>query len=153
MLDKLKDGRVRGLIINLSLGKIETPKYSATIIDAPVYRHFIKHTIPGIQIADCAILFVSGAFRENEIGMLNCGTALKHACLAPVVGVKNIFVAVHKLDVHNIGSFVFPNSTRNNEDSTMGHLDAGNRVLNEITIAWGINYSARILGCLNFPQR
>ncbi len=119
----------------------------------PGYRDFIDYTMPGIQIADCAILFFSGAFRENEIGMMNWGTTLKHACLAPVVGVKNLIVTVHKLGMHNIGGFVFPNSTRNNEDSTIGHLGAGNRVFNEITIAWGINYSDRILGCLNFPQR
>ncbi len=118
----------------------------------PGYRDFIDHTKPGIQITDCAILVVYGAVREYEIGMLNWGTTLTHACLAPVFGVKNLIVAVHKLDMHNIGGFVFPNSTRNNEDSTRGHLDAGNRVLNEISIAWASIIAAEYLGVSIFPN-
>ncbi len=96
MLDKLNEERARGITINLSLGKIETPKYVVTIIDAPGHRGFTKHTIPGIQMADYAILVVAGGAGEFEAG-LSCAT-LKHADLASVLGVKNLIVAVNKFD-------------------------------------------------------
>merc|ERR1712058_27444 len=98
VLDKLKAERERGITIDIALWKFETPKYQVTVIDAPGHRDFIKNMITGTSQADCAILIIAAGTGEFEAGISKDGQTREHALLAYTLGVKQLIVAINKMD-------------------------------------------------------
>ncbi|SCU97327.1 LAFA_0G10946g1_1 [Lachancea sp. 'fantastica'] len=98
VLDKLKAERERGITIDIALWKFETPKYMVTVIDAPGHRDFIKNMITGTSQADCAILIIAGGVGEFEAGISKDGQTREHALLAFTLGVRQLIVAINKMD-------------------------------------------------------
>uniref|UniRef100_A0A8C0SMV3 Tr-type G domain-containing protein n=1 Tax=Canis lupus familiaris TaxID=9615 RepID=A0A8C0SMV3_CANLF len=98
VLDKLKAERERGITIDISLWKFENSKYYVTIIDAPGHRDFIKNMIRGTSQADCAVLIVAAGVGEFEAGISKNGQTRECALLAYTLGVKQLIVAVKKMD-------------------------------------------------------
>merc|ERR1712144_176063 len=98
VLDKLKAERERGITIDIALWKFETPKYYVTIIDAPGHRDFIKNMITGTSQADLAVLIVASSTGEFEAGISKDGQTREHALLAYTLGVKQMRVAMNKMD-------------------------------------------------------
>jgi elongation factor 1-alpha len=98
VLDKLKAERERGITIDIALWKFETNKYYVTIIDAPGHRDFIKNMITGTSQADCAVLVVASPQGEFEAGISKDGQTREHALLSQTLGVKQMIVAINKMD-------------------------------------------------------
>merc|ERR1712027_178237 len=84
--------------IDIALWKFETPKYYVTIIDAPGHRDFIKNMITGTSQADCGVLIIAAGTGEFEAGISKNGQTREHALLAYTLGVKQLIVAVNKMD-------------------------------------------------------
>jgi elongation factor 1-alpha len=91
VMDNLKEERERGVTIDLSHKKFETPKYYFTIIDAPGHRDFIKNMITGASQADAAVLVVGSEGVQAQ--------TREHIFLAKMLGVSQLIVACNKMDL------------------------------------------------------
>jgi elongation factor 1-alpha len=91
VMDNIKEERERGVTIDLSYKKLQTEKYEITIIDAPGHRDFVKNMITGASQADAAFLVISAP------GGVQPQTT-EHLWLLRTMGVKNIAVAINKMD-------------------------------------------------------
>ena len=92
VMDNLKEERERGVTIDLSHKRFETPKFYFTIIDAPGHRDFIKNMITGASQADAGILVVAA----ND-GIM--AQTKEHVFLARTLGVDQLIIAVNKMDM------------------------------------------------------
>merc|ERR1712048_1121881 len=98
VLDKLKAERERGITIDIALWKFQSAKRIFTIIDAPGHRDFIKNMITGTSQADAAVLMIASGRGEFEAGFSSEGQTREHALLAQTMGVREMIVAINKMD-------------------------------------------------------
>lgn len=91
IMDKIKEERERGVTIDLAYQKIMTQKWQITIIDAPGHRDFVKNMITGASQADSAFLVISAPAGVQP-------QTTEHLWLLRTMGVKNICVAINKMD-------------------------------------------------------
>jgi|TARA_Y100000034_G_scaffold19707_1_gene22271 elongation factor 1-alpha len=92
VMDDIREERERGVTIGLSYRKILTQKHQITIIDAPGHRDFVKNMITGASQADAAFLVIAAPAGVQP-------QTTEHLWLLRTMGVKNISVAINKMDM------------------------------------------------------
>ena len=102
VLDKLKAERERGITIDIALWKFQSDSRIFTIIDAPGHRDFIKNMITGTSQADAAVLMIASDVGGFEAGFSKDGQTREHALLAQTMGVKQMVVAMNKMDDNSV---------------------------------------------------
>merc|ERR1712060_881210 len=118
VLDKLKAERERGITIDIALWKFQSETRIFTIIDAPGHRDFIKNMITGTSQADAAVLMIAGDVGGFEAGFSKDGQTREHALLAQTIGVKQMVVAVNKMDDSSVNYTYSCNTGTNLERGT-----------------------------------
>lgn len=94
VMDQLKEERERGLTIDIAHKRFDSKRYYYTIIDAPGHRDFVKNMITGTSQADAAVLVV------DAVNGVQAQTK-EHIFLSRTLGVKQLFVAINKMDSAN----------------------------------------------------
>ncbi|MFH0906114.1 MAG: translation elongation factor EF-1 subunit alpha [archaeon] len=89
--DNLKEERERGITIDVNYKKFTTQKNQFTIIDAPGHQDYVKNMVTGTSQADAAVLIV--AAKDGIMAQTR-----EHAFLAQVMGIKQLVVAINKID-------------------------------------------------------
>lgn len=92
LLDALQTERDQGITIDTTQIHFKTPQRDYTIIDAPGHKEFLKNMISGAASADAAILLIDAKEGVKE-------QSKRHGYLLHLLGIRQIAVAVNKMDL------------------------------------------------------
>jgi bifunctional enzyme CysN/CysC len=92
LMDALQAERDQGITIDTSQIWFKTEARDYTIIDAPGHKEFLKNMITGAAQSDAALLIIDAAEGVRE-------QSRRHGYLLHLMGVRQVAVAVNKMDL------------------------------------------------------
>jgi bifunctional enzyme CysN/CysC len=100
VLDALQAERDQAVTIDITQIWLRTPRRDCVIIDAPGHREFLRNMVSGAASADAAVLVIDAGEGMRE-------QSRRHAYLLNLLGLRQIVVAVNKMDLvgHDAGRF------------------------------------------------
>jgi bifunctional enzyme CysN/CysC len=96
VLDAFQAERDQAVTIDTTQIWFKTHKRDYVIIDAPGHREFLKNMVSGAAAADAAVLVVDAAEGVRE-------QTRRHAYLLHLLGIRQVIVAVNKMDLVDYG--------------------------------------------------
>ncbi len=100
LMDALLEEQAQNITMDTTRVPFRTDKRSFTIIDAPGHKEFLKNMITGAASADAAVLLVDAQEGLRE-------QTRRHCFLLSLLGLKQIVVAVNKMDLVDYRPEVF----------------------------------------------
>lgn len=100
LLDALLEEQAQNITIDTTQLPFRTSSRECVIIDAPGHKEFLKNMITGAASADAAILLIDAHEGIQE-------QSKRHAYLLSLLGIKQIVVAVNKMDLVNFDQNIF----------------------------------------------
>jgi len=100
LMDALLEEQAQNITMDTTRVPFRTPRRSFTIIDAPGHKEFLKNMITGAASADAAILLVDAQEGLKE-------QTKRHGFLLSLLGLKQVVVAVNKMDLVDYDPAVF----------------------------------------------
>ncbi len=100
LMDALQAERDQGITIDTSQIWFKTDKRNYVIIDAPGHKEFLKNMVTGAASADAALLVIDANEGVRE-------QSRRHGYLLHLMGVKQVAVAVNKMDMVGYGEARF----------------------------------------------
>lgn len=98
IMDTVEEERARGKTVEVGRAHFETARKRYTILDAPGHKNYVPNMISGAAQADVGILIISAKTGEFESGFEKGGQTREHAFLAKTLGLRQLIVAVNKMD-------------------------------------------------------
>ncbi len=100
LLDALEEEQGQGITIDAARVFFRTPRRDYIIIDAPGHIEFLKNMVTGAARAEAAVLLIDAkeGVRENS---------RRHGYLLSMLGIRQVVVAVNKIDLVNHDQAVF----------------------------------------------
>ena len=92
LLDALLEEQEQNITIDTTRIPFRTQKRAYEIIDAPGHKEFLKNMITGAASADAAVLVIAATEGVRE-------QSRRHGYLLKLLGVKQVVVAVNKMDL------------------------------------------------------
>jgi bifunctional enzyme CysN/CysC len=100
LLDALLEEQAQNITMDTTRVPFTTERRSFTIIDAPGHKEFLKNMITGAASADAAVLLVDALEGLKE-------QTRRHCFLLSLLGLRQIVVAVNKMDLVDYKQEVF----------------------------------------------
>ena len=100
LLDALKDEQAQGITIDSARCFFRSDKREYILIDAPGHIEFLKNMISGAARAEAAVLVIDAHEGVQE-------NSRRHGYLLSMLGIRQIVVAVNKMDLVNYSQEVF----------------------------------------------
>jgi bifunctional enzyme CysN/CysC len=100
LLDALLEEQAQNITMDTTRVPFRTPDRVFTIIDAPGHKEFLKNMITGAASADAAVLLVDAQEGLRE-------QTRRHCFLLSLLGLRQILVAVNKMDLVDYRREVF----------------------------------------------
>jgi bifunctional enzyme CysN/CysC len=92
IMDGLKAEREQGITIDVSYRYFSTPKRHFIIADTPGHEQYTRNMATGASTADMAVILI-----DAKQGVLI--QSKRHAFIASLLGIKNMVIAVNKMDL------------------------------------------------------
>ena len=105
-LDGFQAERDQAITLDTTRVRLKTPRREFIVIDAPGHKELLKNMIGGASAAAAALLVLDAQAGSEE-------QTLRHAYLLKLLGVRNLIVAINKMDLVGYDEAVF--SARSNE--------------------------------------
>lgn len=100
LLDSLLEEQEQNITIDTTQIQFKTEKRPYVIIDAPGHKEFLKNMITGAASADAAVLLIAANEGVRE-------QSRRHGYLLSLLGIKQVVVAVNKMDLVNFSEETF----------------------------------------------
>jgi bifunctional enzyme CysN/CysC len=100
LLDALLEEQEQNITIDTTQIQFRTEKRPYVIIDAPGHKEFLKNMITGAASADAAVLLIAANEGVRE-------QSRRHGYLLSLLGIKQVVVAVNKMDLVDFSQEVF----------------------------------------------
>ena len=134
LLDALKDEQDQGITIDTARIFFKSPKREYIIIDAPGHIEFLKNMISGAARAEAAILLIDayeGIAKNSK----------RHAYMLSMLGIKQVIVAVNKMDLVNYEENIF-NDIQKNYTNFLNEININPLAFVPVSARDGINITA-----------
>jgi len=100
LLDGLAAEREQGITIDIAYRYFATARRSFIVVDAPGHEQFTRNMATGASVCDVAVLLV-----DARKGLLP--QTRRHAAIASLMGIRDIILAVNKMDLVGHDESVF----------------------------------------------
>ena len=131
LLDALLEEQAQNITIDTTQLPFRTERREYVIIDAPGHKEFLKNMVTGAATADAAILLIDAHEGIQE-------QSKRHAYLLSLLGIRQIVVAVNKMDLVDFSRTVFED-VREAYTRFLGRLDITPQHFIPISAKHGLN--------------